>query len=54
MEDRIIALLAAQFSGVRNDGLRQLVRILALQCATEDEAKDNVVIVDVFQSIFPF
>jgi len=39
MEDKIIALLAAQFSGVRNDGLRQLARILALQCATDEEAK---------------
>ena len=39
MEDKIIALLTAQFSGVRNDGLRQLARLMALQCATEDEAK---------------
>ena len=39
MEEKIIALLTAQFSGVRNDGLMQLARVLALQCATDDEAK---------------
>ena len=39
MEEKIIALLTAQFSGVRNDGLMQLARILALQCATDEEAK---------------
>ena len=39
MEEKVIALLTAQFSGVRNDGLRQLARVLALQCATDEEAK---------------
>ena len=39
MEDKIIALLTAQFPGVRNDRLRQLARILALQCATDEESK---------------
>ena len=39
MKEKILALLMAQFSGVRKDGLMQLARTLALQCATEDEAK---------------
>jgi len=39
MEDKIIALLTTQFPGVRNDGLKQLARVLSLQFATEDEAK---------------
>lgn len=39
MKERILALLIAKFSGVRKDGLTALARSLALQCATEDEAK---------------
>jgi len=39
MKDNIFALLTAVFAGVRKDGLNQLARILALQAATDDEAK---------------
>ena len=39
MKDKILALLLAAFAGVRKDGLTQLARILALQAATEEEAK---------------
>ena len=39
MKDKILALLAEQFQGVRKDGLNQLARILALQATTEDDAK---------------
>lgn len=39
MKEKILALLLAQFVGVRKDGLAQLARSLALQCATEEEAK---------------
>lgn len=39
MKEKILALLVAAFSGVRKDGLMQLARTIALQCATEDEAK---------------
>lgn len=39
MKEKILALLIAQFSGVRKDGLAQLARTLALQVTTEDEAK---------------
>jgi len=39
MEEKILALLMTAFSGVRNDGLKQLARVLALQTATEEEAK---------------
>ena len=42
MKDKILALLIAAFSGVRKDGLNQLARTLALQAATEDEAKTLV------------
>lgn len=37
--EAIIALLSAKFKGVRSDGLKQLARMIALQCATEDDAK---------------
>ncbi len=39
MNGFILALLMAQFAGVRKDGLNQLARTLALQATTEDEAK---------------
>ncbi len=39
MKETILALLIAKFSGVRKDGLAVLARSLALQCATEDDAK---------------
>lgn len=39
MKEIILALLVAQFQGVRKDGLMQLARTMALQCATEEEAK---------------
>ncbi len=39
MKEKLLALLVAQFAGVRKDGLTQLARTLALQVATEDEAK---------------
>lgn len=37
--EQLLALLNAKFSGVRKDGLEQLARTLALQCANESEAK---------------
>lgn len=39
---QILALLTAKFSGVRKDGLEHLARTLALQCASEEEAKSLV------------
>jgi hypothetical protein len=39
MKEKILALLLTAFSGVRKDGLSQLARTLALQVATDDEAK---------------
>lgn len=39
---QILALLVAKFQGVRKDGLTQLARILALQCANEEEAKNLI------------
>lgn len=41
-KEQILALLVAKFQGVRKDGLSQLARIIALQSATEDEAKAAV------------
>lgn len=35
----LLALLTAKFSGARKDGLTQLARMLALQCATKEEAE---------------
>lgn len=35
----LLALLTAKFSGVRKDGLMQLARVLALQCASKEEAE---------------
>lgn len=40
--EQILALLMAKFSGVRKDGLEQMARTLALQCANEEEAKSLV------------
>jgi hypothetical protein len=42
MKEKILALLTAAFAGVRKDGLNQLARTLALQAATEDEARTLV------------
>lgn len=42
MRETILALLIAKFSGVRKDGLMALARSLALQCSTDDEAKNLV------------
>jgi len=42
MRNTILALLIASFSGVRKDCLNALARVLALQCTTEDEAKELV------------
>lgn len=42
MKEKILALLMAAFAGVRKDGLNQLARTIALQAATEDEAKTLV------------
>ncbi len=39
---QILALLTAKFSGVRKDGLEHLARAIALQCASEEEAKSLV------------
>lgn len=38
----IIALLTARFSGTRKDGLKQLARVISLQCATKEEAEAAV------------
>lgn len=40
--ETILALLAAQFQGVRKDGLNQLARSLALTVDTEEKAKEVV------------
>lgn len=42
MRETILALLIAKFSGVRKDVLNQLARTLALQVATDEEAKTLV------------
>lgn len=42
MKETILALLIAKFSGVRKDVLTHMARALALQVATEDEAKTLV------------
>ena len=39
---QILALLVAKFTGVRKDGLEQMARTIALQCANEEEAKNLV------------
>jgi hypothetical protein len=38
MKEKILALLIAQFTGVRKDGLNHLAGALSLQVATDDEA----------------
>ncbi len=40
--EKILALLKAQFTGVREDGLQQLAGALALQVETEEQAADLV------------
>ena len=42
MKKTILALLVAKFQGVRKDGLSVMAGILALQAATEEEAKTLV------------
>jgi hypothetical protein len=42
MKEKILALLIAQFSGVRKDGLNQLASALSLQVNTEEEANTVV------------
>jgi hypothetical protein len=37
--EQIIALLMGKFTGVRKDGLKALARMIAIQAATEDDAK---------------
>jgi hypothetical protein len=39
MKEKILALLQAQFAGVRKDGLNHIANVLAFQVNTEDEAK---------------
>ena len=40
--EKILALLKEKFTGVREDGLRQLASALALQAETEDDATNIV------------
>ena len=42
MKKTILALLVAKFQGVRKDGLSVMAGILALQAATEEEAKERL------------
>jgi hypothetical protein len=42
MKEKILALLQAQFAGVRKDGLNHIAGTLAMQVTTEDEAKTLV------------
>jgi len=42
MKEKILALLLAQFTGVRKDGLNHLANALSWQVTTEDEAKTLV------------
>ncbi|MDR1652239.1 MAG: hypothetical protein LBS01_01055 [Prevotellaceae bacterium] len=42
MKEKILALLQAQFAGVRKDGLNHIANALAFQVNTEDEAKTLV------------
>lgn len=39
MKEKLLALLIAQFSGVRKDGLAQLANALSFQATTDEEAK---------------
>jgi len=39
MKEKILALLAQKFQGVRKDGLAQMAKILAFQATTEEEAQ---------------
>lgn len=40
--EQILALLKAKFTGVRNDGLVAMARVIALQATTEEDAKPIV------------
>ena len=42
MKEKILALLIAQFSGVRKDGLAHIANILSFQCDTEEKANEVV------------
>lgn len=42
LNEAILALLKAAFSGVREDGLKHLAAVIGLQVATEEEAKEVV------------
>ncbi|MDR1023800.1 MAG: hypothetical protein LBL94_11115 [Prevotellaceae bacterium] len=42
MKEKILALLQAQFAGVRKDGLSHIANVIAFQVNTEDEAKTLV------------
>jgi len=42
MKEKILALLTAQFSGVRKDGLNHIANVLAFQVDTEEKAKEVV------------
>ncbi|MDR1632309.1 MAG: hypothetical protein LBR97_05465 [Dysgonamonadaceae bacterium] len=42
MKEKILALLQAQFAGVRKDGLNHIANVLSFQVNTEDEAKTLV------------
>ncbi|MCL1932760.1 MAG: hypothetical protein FWF53_02960 [Candidatus Azobacteroides sp.] len=42
MKEKILALLQAQFAGVRKDGLNQIANVLSFQIDTEEKAKEVV------------
>ena len=42
LNEAILALLKAAFSGVREDGLKHLAAAIGLQVTTEEEAKEVV------------
>jgi hypothetical protein len=42
MKEKILALLQAQFAGVRKDGLSHIANVISFQVNTEDEAKTLV------------
>jgi hypothetical protein len=42
MKEKILALLQAQFAGVRKDGLAHVANVLSFQCDTDEKAKEVV------------
>jgi hypothetical protein len=42
MKEKILALLQAQFAGVRKDGLNHIANVIAFQVDTEEQAKEVV------------